>query len=48
MLSRLLHKLLRLLPAPRIDDAERLAQAEAECDTLTERVWESMRGRHVS
>jgi hypothetical protein len=48
MLCRLLVSLLRLLPAAPLTDEERIGRARAECDTVTERVWESMRSRHVS
>lgn len=43
-----LHSLVRLLPAPRLTDAERVARVHAEADTLNERVWLSMRSESVS
>lgn len=41
-------RILRTLPAPPLTDAERIAQIEAECLTLSEQIWRSMQSRHTS
>lgn len=48
LIRRLLVALIRKTPPPRVlSDAERWERCVADADSLTERVWESMRGNVV-